>query len=199
MSYAAIIAKAIRDAGGPARVARQFGYPINRYVVSVWQRNAHIPDDYRDEVAKLAGMEPADLRPPVSESRKPKFNGEAKLYRAMIQTLDLNPKSAARLHNVDHAVVLSWMAGYVMVPVNAFDDLHFYAGGRNRQTKGLTVDKAMAITKLNQRGLAQLTGIDPAIVTRWRRRGVIPERYARIIVRKDHTGDAPLRDEDDEN
>jgi len=199
MKYSTVVARAIESAGGIDVVARKLGHPVNRYVVSVWKRNASIPEEHREEIARLAGVDPFELLPPTSEGGRLRFKGEAQLYRKMLRALELSSRSAARVHNVDHGEVLNWINGSVQVPVKAFGDLHLYSSGLCREVHNLSVDKAMGLLNVNQRQLAELAGVTPAIVTRWRGAGLIPERHARMIIRRGRNRDAPLCHEADED
>ena len=62
-SYFKKIRVAIRGAGGFAAVARQMKPPVSRQAVFQWANDTKVPSTRVDDLCKIIGLEPAELRP----------------------------------------------------------------------------------------------------------------------------------------
>lgn len=174
----------LRKLGGPQRVIKLLGYPVNIYTIEVWKRDGVIPEQYRDQIADALYIDPKELEPSEDDyAPKLKYRKTGRVYSAMIRACNLKPKEvAARVHGVPLKRVDEWRNGYALVPLHAFEEIYEWLTSDQRQERHLTIDRALMATGLTQTELCKRMGVTTSMGTYWRRRKRIPEPYAGRIL-----------------
>ena len=174
--------KVVKAAGGKLALAKHLGSPVNEYAVSIWVRNGTIPRRYHWAIVNLINCEAADLQWDEADERRPKYKAIAHAYAGLFHAVELRPRKASKLHQVDAEQVERWLSGHDEVPVRAFMDVYAYASGRLRLQDKLTVEAAAEMTGLSQAKISALVGVSAPMTTKWKKAGKIPPVYAKRII-----------------
>lgn len=185
----------ISRAGGEVKFVRALGFPVNKFTVRSWRRGGAIPEQYRERVAQLIGVDVAELKPGADEARTIRpYRYVAAGYRGLMQGVGLSIHEAARLHVIDAQTVFDWVDGYEEAPWWAFEDLYLVACGQAKKIRTLTVDAVTARLEISRSKLGKLCGVSPASVTYWSKKGSIPHEHAKAIIRLIE-GNRPVADD----
>jgi len=174
--------RVVRDAGGGQALARHLGAPVNEYTVSIWVRNGTIPARHHWKISRLINCDMADLSWDDADEKRPKHRAVGHAYAGLIHAVGVRSRKAAKLHQVEVDQVERWLAGRDEVPPSAFMDIYAYASGRIRMRTNLTVETAMKMTGLSQRGLCKLLNLSAPNATYWKAAGKIPPHQAARIL-----------------
>ena len=174
----------LRRLGGPQRVIKLLGYPVNIYTIELWKREGMIPARYRDKIAFALDVDPSELAPdPEGDAPKLKYRKMGRAYAALIYACNLKPREAAtQVHKVPVKTVDEWRNGYAEVPLKAFEDLHAWLTSDMRKDKEITLQWALRMTGLSQTKFCKRLGVTAAMGTYWRRRGSIPVSYREKVL-----------------
>lgn len=169
----------LRRLGGPQRLVRLLGYPVNIYTIEAWKRDGMIPERYRDRVALALDIDPSRLAPdPDGDAPKLKYRKMGRVYSALIHASGLKPREAAtQVHKVPLKTVDEWRNGYAEVPLRAFEEIYAWVKSKSRKEPEVTVQWALRMSGLSQRAFCKRLGVTAAMGTYWRKRGSIPASY----------------------
>ena len=145
-------------------------------------RNGTIPRRYHWAIVNLINCEAADLQWDEADERRPKYKAIAHAYAGLFHAVELRPRKASKLHQVDAEQVERWLSGHDEVPVRAFMDVYAYASGRLRLQDKLTVEAVAEMTGLSQAKISALVGVSAPMTTKWKKAGKIPPVYAKRII-----------------
>ena len=174
----------LRRLGGPQRVIKLLGYPVNIYTIELWKREGMVPARYRDKIAFALDVDPSELVPdPEGDAPKLKYRKMGRVYSALIYACHLKPREAAtQVHKVPMKTVDEWRNGYAEVPLKAFEDIHTRLTSDMRKDREITLEWALRMTGLSQTKFCKRLGVTAAMGTYWRRRGSIPASYRERVL-----------------
>ena len=174
----------LRRLGGPQRVIKLLGYPVNIYTIELWKREGMVPARYRDKIAFALDVDPSELVPdPEGDAPKLKYRKMGRVYSALIYACHLKPREAAtQVHKVPMKTVDEWRNGYAEVPLKAFEDIHTWLTSDMRKDREITLEWALRMTGLSQTKFCKRLGVTAAMGTYWRRRGSIPASYRERVL-----------------
>lgn len=174
----------LRRLGGPQRVIKLLGYPVNIYTIELWKREGMVPARYRDKIAFALDVDPSELAPdPEGDAPKLKYRKMGRAYAALIYACHLKPREAAtQVHKVPLKTVDEWRNGYAEVPLKAFEDIHAWLTSDMRKDREITLQWALRMTGLSQTKFCKRLGVTAAMGTYWRRRGSIPASYRERVL-----------------